>query len=665
VRKASLVEHIERLHSVLDQGQLSRARMPEAPVLRSWKRSLAEFGVEPSGARELRVLDSAAVRERQDAFGDRLDLARAEMENLYQQIAGSGYAILLTDSEGTVISHVLDPALRSEFQRAGLWLGADWSEEHEGTNGIGTALKERRSITIHGDDHFRSQHIALSCSGAPILDPYGRLLAVLDASSARTRDTRESQRHTLALVSMSARLLENCNFLREFRNDWVLRFHSRPEYVGLLNEAILAIGDDGRILAANPSALAQLEFDEGSQLVGRMIQEVLFLDMETLGRRARTQSATVSPIRELGKGMRFFAMIRAPATSVGTQTCRSRDELPKPAENAVAEVLTLEDLAGRDKRMSHNVRCAAKVVDKRVPILLCGETGTGKEVMARAIHLASDRAEKPFVPVNCAAIPETLIESELFGYKHGAFTGARREGMRGRIVQADGGTLFLDEIGDMPPQLQTRLLRVLELREVLPLGDDSPTLVDINLISATHQNLSRLIAEGRFREDLYYRLNGITLTLPPLRERSDLYAIIRSALATENDTCTRADLDEDAFRALASYFWPGNIRQLRNVLRTALALSDDGLVGLAELPPEITGIALPSEQDAADSDAVAAASSRATASNALENAERLALLRELERHCWNITSTSAALTMSRNTLYRKMHKYGIHCSRPR
>ncbi|MBF3306990.1 sigma-54-dependent Fis family transcriptional regulator, partial [Pseudomonas aeruginosa] len=215
--------------------------------------------------------------------------------------------------------------------------------------------------------------------------------------------------------------------------------------------------------------------------------------------------------------------------------------------------------------------------------------GSGKEAFAKAVHLAGPRAEQAFVALNCAAIPETLIESELFGYRGGSFTGARKEGMRGKLQQADGGTLFLDEIGDMPLALQTRLLRVLEERRVVPLGGE-PEDVDVRLISATHRDLAGLVADGRFREDLYYRLGGARFELPPLRERSDRLALIRRILDEETAHCgVRIELGEAALECLLGYRWPGNVRQLRHVLRYACALCGGATLQLADLPAELRG----------------------------------------------------------------------------
>jgi transcriptional regulator of acetoin/glycerol metabolism len=348
------------------------------------------------------------------------------------------------------------------------------------------------------------------------------------------------------------------------------------------------------------------------------------------------------------------------------------DDFPAPEVGAApirALGLTLEELAGEDPQMLRNIRCAHRIADTNVSVLIQGPTGSGKEAFAHAMHLASTRFERPFIAVNCAAIPETLIESELFGYKSGAFTGARREGLRGRIVQSSGGTLFLDEIGDMPLALQSRLLRVLEEREVVPLGSESAIAVDLHVLAASHRNLREMIARGAFREDLYYRLNGITLELPALRARTDKERLIQHALAAETGNGRPAAIERDALQRLLSYSWPGNIRELRNVIRTALAICEGGVVRAMDLPREIRddeppheerqdGIAgrlpaaLPASSDGLREDPVSPC-------NRLQAAERAALLRAMEELHGNMSRVAAELGVSRNTLYRKIKRHGI------
>jgi transcriptional regulator of acetoin/glycerol metabolism len=322
------------------------------------------------------------------------------------------------------------------------------------------------------------------------------------------------------------------------------------------------------------------------------------------------------------------------------------------------ETLTLEDLAGEDPQMLRNVRSAYRIADSNVSVLIQGPTGSGKEAFAHAMHLASNRANRPFVAVNCAAIPETLIESELFGYKAGAFTGARKDGMRGKILQSSGGTLFLDEIGDMPLMLQTRLLRVLEEQEIVPLGSETPIEVDLHVLAASHRNLREMIARGTFRDDLYYRLNGITLELPALRERADKERVIRNALAAETGNGRPAAIERDALQRLLSYPWPGNIRELRNVIRTALAICEGGVVRRIDLPREIREAETISTT-VSPTDVRAMLPKGPVAANPLQVAERAALLSVIEDCHGNMTRVAMQLGMSRNTLYRRIKRHGI------
>jgi len=321
--------------------------------------------------------------------------------------------------------------------------------------------------------------------------------------------------------------------------------------------------------------------------------------------------------------------------------------------------LTLADLAGEDPQMLRHLRNALRIADTNVSVVIRGPTGSGKEAFAKALHLASRRANRPFVAVNCAAIPESLIESELFGYSRGAFTGARREGMRGRIAQACGGTLFLDEIGDMPLLLQTRLLRVLEELEVTPLGAEAAIKVDIRVICASHQNLSEMMACGDFREDLYYRLNGISLELPALAARQDKEALICKCIARESSAGPAACAEANALRRLLAYSWPGNIRELRNTIRTALAICDNHVIRLDDLPAEIRRYQ-PRLRDA-DDEVTRGRESRPQIS--LESAERQALIQVIEENHWNMTLVAAHFKISRNTLYRKIKRHGILVTR--
>ncbi|MGY2441092.1 sigma-54-dependent Fis family transcriptional regulator [Pseudomonas sp. SDO52101_S400] len=603
-------------------------------IARSWLRCLEDYHLDPALTMAPTVLEHGRVLESRERLQQVLQIAGNEMSSLHQQLSGAGHAVLLTDARGVILNCVTAPAERKIFERAGLWLGSDWSEACEGTNGIGTCLVERQALTIHQDEHFRGRHTGLTCSASPVFDPHGELLAVLDVSSARHDVSRQSQFHTMALVNLSAKMIESCYFLRCFDNQWLLRFHLQAESVGLFSEGLLAFDGEGRISAVNQSALNLLGHIRGG-LLGKPVEAFFDCSLDELLGRASAHASASWPLRTRD-GRHLFAVLRG----------ETRRPLPVAPAPAPVEAPRLAGICLGDAALQTDFRKALRVFERDVPLLINGETGSGKEAFAKAVHQASQRAGKAFVALNCAAIPESLIESELFGYRGGSFTGARKDGMRGKLQQADGGTLFLDEIGDMPLALQTRLLRVLEDRQVVPIGGE-PESVNVRIISATHRNLLERVGDGSFREDLYYRLNGLEVALPPLRERSDKSQLLDFLLAEEAGGETIL-IEEPARQALLGFNWPGNVRQMRNVLRTLAALCDEGRIGLEDLPAMFRQV-----------QPLLVKVDEASSGQPLEDAERLALLNALEHTRWHMTHTAQQLGVSRNTLYRKLRKHGI------
>ena len=648
--RREILEHARLVNAVVGHGGSMEPVEVMPAIARSWNRCAHEFGLDPSRDEPVVILSGRELKDRQEPLARLRAIAQGEMATLYQQLSGSGFSVLLTDRDGVVLDYLGDPSFTESAAETGMVEGAWWNERHQGTNGMGTCAMEQRPILVHHNEHYLSRNVGLTCSAAPIFDHDGQLMAVLDASSF----SHMAQQHTLVLVNMSAQMIENRAFLCRFREQYALRFHSRPEFIGTLWEGALALDEGGRVLAANRSALFQLGHKKPGDLVGRTLPEIFNTGLDTLLGRKTQGWLNPVPLYEAKQGSRFFGLIRPPEHRPEPLAPPPRRAMaPNATGSASARLVRLDALQFGDPTMEYNVRCAKRVLARDIPILLSGETGTGKEVFAQAIHCEQSGPARPFVAVNCASIPESLIESELFGYKPGAFTGASREGRRGKILQASGGTLFLDEIGDMPVMLQARLLRVLEEREVIPLGGETPVKVDIKLISATHRNLTDLVAEGRFREDLYYRLQGITLTLPPLRDRHDRRELIRHVLAQECAGQEEASLNDTALRALEVYPWPGNIRQLRNVLRTALALREGREITPGDLPEEIIRNApAPAKPEAA-------AAAEPPGLTALESAEREAILRNLEKCRWNVTLAARQLHISRNTLYRKMKHLNI------
>ena len=646
---SNIAEHVRSVYTAVSDA--AQGSTPQELYARSWVRCVNDYGLDPAKPVEPRMVSTDDLRVRTERLGELVPCAKLEMANLYQQLADSQSAVVLTDSDGVVVCLVGDPGFTRSASRHGLVEGAIWSEEEQGTNGMGTCLKERSPIVIHRAQHFLARNTNLTCTAAPIFDSYGRLAAVLDLSS----QSRLAQQHSTVLVSMAAQMIENRTFLADHKQDYIIRFHSRPEFVYTLHEGELAMSAEGKVIAANRNALFQLGFSALEEIVGADIGGLFNTSLPDLISRCVKSSFHPVPLYGARQGSRFFAVAQQPARLVQPfRDAVERHTAQRVASSVPARDSRLHELEFGDERMAGNVRCAMRVLNRNIPILLIGETGSGKEVFSKAMHAASARAGGPFVAVNCASIPDTLIESELFGYKSGAFTGASREGRRGKIIQANGGTLFLDEIGDMPLHLQARLLRVLEEREVVPLGSETPLPVDVQLISATHRNLQDMVARGDFREDLYYRLQGISITLPPLRVRKDKSQLIERALSDESESGRLVRIDAAAMRVLENYAWPGNLRQLRNVMRTALALCEGEVISVRDLPPELLqGV----EESISPPASVSPAAEAGL--NSLESAEREALLQELERHRWNITSLAQELDTSRNTIYRKMKRLNI------
>jgi transcriptional regulator of acetoin/glycerol metabolism len=667
MERQDISDHARRVNSAVGPDHSVTQVVVQPFIACSWNRCLHEFGLDPDSGPPVSRVDSGDLKTRRERLGHLLTVARGEMAGLYLQLAGSGFSVLLADPDGVVLDLIGDQAFSDGTAAYGLAQGSHWGERHQGTNSMGTCVVERQPVLVHHDEHFLSRNVGLTGSAAPVFDHTGELLAVLNAASF----SGVAQQHTLALIDLSARMIENRAFLDHFRNHYALRFHSRSEAIGSLREGVLALDESGRILAANRSALAHLGLKHPDGLAGRTLHTLFNIEIaELLSRKNRGWLAPL-PLYETRQGSRFHALLKLPENSDFTLNPMTQSPPVQPVSaplRAESAIVQLDDLQFGEPRIAYNVHCARRVLNQDIPILLTGETGTGKEVFAKAVHAEYAGAGRPFVAVNCVAIPEALIESELFGYTSGAFTGASRSGRRGKIAQANGGTLFLDEIGDMPIMLQARLLRVLEEREVVPLGGESPVKIDIRLISATHRNLKERVAEGKFREDLYYRLQGISLTLPPLRERRDRQAIIRHLVTLEaNGDPVR--LSAAAMKCLDAYAWPGNLRQLRNVLRTLLALREGDEIGVCDLPEEFaaccpkTAAPIAGDPPGTEAETTAASEWETIRLSAPQAAERIVILQTLKDSRWNMSLAAKRMFISRNTLYRRMKNLGIHISR--
>ena len=602
----------------------------------SWARCINEHRLDPTRMQEAVILPNVQLREHQDQMEAFLQIARHGLEALYQQVAGLGYCVLLTDAHGVTVDFIGDLVFEPSLRKAGLYLGADWSESHAGTCGVGTCIATEQALTVHLDDHFDATHIPLTCTASPVFDDQGTLKAVLDISALTSPSSKDSQHMALQLVKMYAAHIENANFLQRFRRHWVLRLSRAPQFLDVNPEYLLAVNDSGLIVGHNRAAQLVFRRRSGESLVGKPLPEVVNLTADDLTRFMAHTPVDQRAVTLPASSDVLFVLVSAPPSLPVTPAMvgqRAKLELAAP----------LVELSGGDPVFDRILERAARLVNSPVNILLTGETGTGKERMARALHDSSERRHQPFVAVNCAAIPEALIESELFGYLSGSFSGAATKGKKGLLQEADGGTLFLDEIGDMPLPLQARLLRVLAEKEVQPLGATKPAKVNLRVLTATNRDLVEAVKSGRFRDDLYYRLSGAHFCLPPLRERRDLPYLIESLCRTLQPP---VQLHPSVLQVLLLHSWPGNLRELSNALQYARSLSEHDVLTLEDLPEYLLRVGSGSGWQAFES-----AAASPTSASQLEAA--------LKASGWNVAATARSLGVSRMTLYRWIKRAGI------
>lgn len=628
-----------------EYGDCSSTGLDER-LARSWRRSLAA-GLMPRDSRQEAVhADSLELRHALASNHDLLAHSQPVMEFLFDQVRDSESMVILADKAGTLVHTLGNASFLDKAQQVALTPGASWLEQHRGTNAIGTALAELSRVEIQGGEHFFERNAFLTCTAAPIVSGRGELLGILDISG----DHRHGHPHTLGLVSMAARMIENRLITAATRRQTRLHLHASPEGIGSVAEGIVVLSDDGWIVGANSHAMALLGL-RAQDLSARQLSEMIAAPYGQLLARNHRRPGQPMPLH-LHNGALVYGVLQTPqiadvrsaATEVGTTP---------------ADAFSRMDIGDTQWRAAADK--VRRVLNKPIPVLIQGESGVGKELFARAAHDSGPRRSAPFVAINCAAIPENLIEAELFGYAPGAFTGARREGSIGRLREAHGGTLFLDEIGDMPLAMQARLLRVLQERQVTPLGGGKPVDVDFALVCASHRTLRQEAEAGRFRSDLYYRINGLTVVLPPLRDREDFVQLTRRMLTDLNPACA-VRVEPALLERLKRYGWPGNLRQYANVLRTASAMLDEGedTIAWVHLPDDVQqeleqAAATPKTKPFAGSATAATTAPTTGIASTLDALSRAAIRQAVDSSGGNMSQAARSLGISRQTLYRKLN----------
>jgi sigma-54 dependent transcriptional regulator, acetoin dehydrogenase operon transcriptional activator AcoR len=593
-------------------------------IVRSWVRCAA-LGLEMAVLPHIEPVTPSELRQLRERHEWLRRACLPEIEALHAEAAATDSIVILSDASGMVLDTRGSTDFADRAARVALRAGVAWSECSSGTNAIGAAIVDRRPIEVRGAEHYFEPHRILSCSAVPIIDPKGELVGVLDLSGPASLH----HLHALGLVRLAVDQIEHRFFEREFEHAHVLRFHTDPALLGTPREGIFVF-EGNRLVAANRHGAVLLGLGSES-LMQRHFGELFVSSLTRLDERCRLCSH---------HGDELYGRLQRPVE-------RAAPKMPVHSQNRAPVPEPWFDEATLASR-----RSAVRLLDANIPVLLQGETGVGKEVFARQIHAYSARSDKPFVAVNCAALPESLIEAELFGYEEGAFTGARRHGAKGLLRQADGGVLFLDEIGDMPPGLQARLLRVLQQREVTPLGGGRPVTVDFAVICATHRNLRDLIVTGAFRSDLYFRIAQFTVELPSVRAVGNRAALIRTLWAQLGGTETQLALASDSLDLLAQYDWPGNFRQLVGTLRALLILAEPNEPLTPDrLPFEIRGTCAHAANTASSSSEMRPA---AAGVGRLDEMTRQTMRQALEMSHGNVSQAARRLGVNRSTLYRRL-----------
>lgn len=637
--------------------------LPNPSILDSWRRC-QHLNVSPWQKTVVAVLDAqtlAKIRNNNKLF---MEVSMPALENLYQFVAGSGFTVALSDSNGYLLEVFGDESARDSALRGKWSPGACWSEMSAGNNLIGTAIHLDRPLSITGYEHYCLCSHKWAGAGAPIHDSDGNIIGVI----ALAGTIEKSHAHTLGMVVAAANAIEIQLAMKKAWHDCELANQHKNIIVNSIYEGLLVTDERGLICLANRRAQEILRLRE---------ERLLGIHINTLLSESFIKSMQYKTSREIIDQEEEFTTGESKIKC--TVTCRQilKNGMPNGLVIVFNEIarakklvnklyssdarLTFNDIIGRDPNFLATLEMAKTFSATESNILLLGESGTGKDVFAQAIHNASVRRNGPFIPINCGAIPKELIGSELFGYSEGAFTGARKGGHLGKFELADGGTLFLDEIGEMPAEQQMVLLRVLEEKKVTRIGGRESIPVDVRIIAATNVDMTKEVKKGTFRQDLFYRLNIFTIKMIPLRERKgDIELLTEAFLVRLADKMGRppVEVPDDVWALLLNYDWPGNVRELQNVLERAFVLASKGslsrdLFSFSQSTdqPDETPVSHPPENLGN------------IVRSGLQNYEANMIKNILQQNSWNISKTSIALGVSRTTLYRKIGIYGINLPR--
>jgi transcriptional regulator of acetoin/glycerol metabolism len=639
-----------------DDFILSRTEPKIAPLIRdSWVRSRNAFQIDPALKRSPTVLAEDESRKRREQL-EPLRLGLPFLENITEALRDTEDMLALCDVDGYVLTTIGHWRVIEELAAINFRTGGNWNEQATGTNGVGTALAERRPVQIIGAEHYVQAWQRWVCTAAPIRHPLsGEVIAVIDVTGYKER----VQAHTLLAVYSTATLIEQRLVLELTLEEKLLCDALFERANRLPADAIFAVDRRGRmvrangaaerLLAARPGVVGHTLFDDLKPILRRVFEHgnggpdgyEQVVNSSTLGSQLRIVTSPVFRNRD-PIGVIVVLPLGKPAHTPSDRSDRTADS--RKSGNPSDGRYVFDDIITASPLMADAIALGQRVAASALPVLVTGESGTGKEMIAQSIHSASERSNGPFVAVNCGSITEGLVDAEFFGYEEGAFTGARRGGSVGRFEQAHRGTIFLDEVTELSPRAQAALLRVLQEKEVLRVGAGTPRRVDVRVIAATNGDLSAVVKARRFRSDLFYRLNGMVITLPALRERPEDVAILGRRFLDELSGRVLLYFSDPALEALRAYRWPGNVRELRNVVHRAAIVARGPTIELDDLPGEMRALAR-------DSGAIAVGEGDTS-----ERVRILAMLRDCEG---NVAEAARRIGVSRMTLHRKIGKWSI------
>ena len=640
---------IEDIWQDFIDGKIDRNPGIRPEVFESWLRS-RQWGVDPFMERAEITLDGPALEEELERQKELLLVVTPFLEDVYSEVKGTMSGVWVSNNQGIVITYVSDPDLYEICEKDGLVVGADWSEKKMGTNAIGTALYLKRPVQLIHAEHYRKKAHDGYCASAPIIGPNGEVMGILNM----TLPYEKAHPHTLGMVVAGVGAIQREMRLRS-AHQYIM------ETIASLPSGIIVVNQAGVITNINNKACDMLKSPVDTFLNKNIYSAVGQIDCIQKALESGKETEDREYYFDHGPQKLHFTITSKPIVNRmgfidgAVVILREIEEVFRMTGKMAGykAKFTFGNIIGENALFQDVVRRAEAAAATSSNILILGESGTGKEMLAQAIHNASNRRHRPFVAINCGALPRELIGSELFGYEEGAFTGAKRGGSPGKFELAMNGTLFLDEIGDMPLDLQLMLLRVIQERMVTRLGGHRELPVNVRIIAATNKNLHQLVSERLFREDLYYRLNVVNIQIPPLRQRKDDIAILANHIIKTHSMKVGKEfvsLSPDDLAELENYRWPGNIRELENVLERALIFSDGSTLQIDPMSNLI------SNEKIADDLFV---QKKSPLDSFHGSDEKELILNALSMNGGNITKTSHALGITRPTLYRKIRDYGI------